>query len=143
MISESFEPYFEKRMLYYSQARKKAQIGQFQSAPKIFSTPFPKNRYQILAILWKRCRFFCGISRDFPIITQKYVKFSVLHNAFTAFALHIRGPPQLELLYTNSIDWRSPLWYGIEMRDRIPMKFCKIDLQHICCRRSKDGGQRT
>ena len=143
MISESFEPYFEKRMLYYSQARKKAQIGQFQSAHIIFSTPFPKNRYQILATFWERCHYFCQDYSRFFAKLEKTDFIYVLHNAFTAFASYIRGPPQLELLYTNSIDWRSLLWYGIEMRDRIPMKFCKIDLQHICCLLSKDGGQRT
>lgn len=36
-----------------------AQIGMVQSASPIFSTPFPKNRYQILATFWERCRSFC------------------------------------------------------------------------------------
>ena len=117
-----------------------AKIGIVQSALLKISTPFPKNRYQIIATFWERCHYFCQGSSRFVIKLEKTDFFYVLHNTFTAFASYIRGPPHLELLCTKPIDRRSLLWYGIEMRGRIPMKFCKIDLQHICCLRSKDGG---
>lgn len=74
-----------------------AQIGNVQSAPQNFSTPFPKNRYQKLATFWERCHYFCKKSLDFCLISHIYVKIYILHNVFTAFALYIRGPPQLDL----------------------------------------------
>ena len=83
-----------------------AQIGNVQSAPQIFSTPFPKNRYQIIATFWERCHFFCKKSHGFYLKTHFCVKIYVLYKIITAFAPYIRGPPKLNLVLLNSNDWR-------------------------------------
>lgn len=80
-----------------------AQIGNVQSAPQKFSTPFPKNRYQILAAFWERCHFFCKKSPQFFLKSEKGVKIYVLYIICTAFSPFIRGPPKLDLIYPNSI----------------------------------------
>lgn len=105
MIINSHYPDIGKTWINYPPPLKKTQIGQFRFAP-IVSTPFPKNRYQILATFWERCHYFCQGSSHFFVKLEKTDFFYVLHNAFTTFAPHIRGPPHLELLYTNSNDWR-------------------------------------
>ena len=76
---------------------KGVQIGDFHSAPLIFSTVFPKNRYQILAVFWERCHFICKKSYGFYLKAHFCVKIYVLYNIITAFAPYIRGPPQLDL----------------------------------------------
>lgn len=63
------------------------------SVPNIFSTPFPITCYHNLASYGEWCCYFWRISSTFPISSDKYIKFSVLHNAFTVFAYSIRGPP--------------------------------------------------
>ena len=69
------------------------QIGEYQSVPQNISTPFPKNRYQILAFFWERCHCFCQYSSLFFLKLEKIEFFYVLHNAFTAVAYRIRAPP--------------------------------------------------
>ena len=94
-----------------------AQIEYSQPAPKKVSTPFPKNRYQIIAIFWERCRYFC---KKTPVFCEKrsvICIFSILYNAFTAFAPRIRGPPHLDLIHSNSNDRRGH--YGMAEKWRI------------------------
>jgi len=69
------------------------QIGDFHFAPIIFSTPFPKNRYQKIATFWERCRSFCKKTPAFYKNSEEKSFFSVLHKGFTAFAYRIRAPP--------------------------------------------------
>ena len=91
--------------------RNMARFEESQFAPQKISTPFPMNRYRILATFWERCQFFCSKSAVFSQKQLNNVNFSILHNAFTAFAPHIRGPPHLNLIHSNSNDRRSR--YGI------------------------------
>ena len=94
-IEESTAPTEPNRQVWISNLSTliKEIINQFTFAPYFLSTPFPKNRYQIIASFWERCRYFCKKSAVFYIKTGKRTDFSVLHNAFTAFAYNIRAPP--------------------------------------------------
>ena len=69
------------------------QIGDFQSALKIFSTPFCENRYQIMAVLTEQRRYSSKYFSFFSKNGEILVDFSVLHKGFTAFAYRIRAPP--------------------------------------------------
>ena len=69
------------------------QIGNNQSAPPKFSTPFPKDRYQIIAVFGERCHYFCKKSSVFCKIQDNYIFFYVYHKTFTVFAYKIRAPP--------------------------------------------------
>ena len=72
---------------------KMVQIGYFQSAPLILPTPVPKNRYQILATFWERCRYFSKKTLKFCKKRENCSIFSVLYKTFTTFAYNIRAPP--------------------------------------------------
>lgn len=70
-----------------------ARADQERLVPHINSTPFCENRYQIIATLTERCRYFCDLSPVFGENRAILSKFYVLHNPFTAFAYRIRAPP--------------------------------------------------
>ena len=70
-----------------------AQTDVLPTAPLLFSTSLLWFRYQFLAKLEERCRFFFHNSLQSPVKSGKNKEFSVLHNAYTAFAYRIRAPP--------------------------------------------------
>ena len=70
-----------------------AQPDALPTAPLLFSTSLLWLRYQILAKLEERCLFFFHNSLRNPEKSGKNKEFSVLHNAYTAFAYRIRAPP--------------------------------------------------
>ena len=69
------------------------QIGDFHSVLLFFSTVFPKNRYQKIAVFWELCRTFCKKTAMFYKFRVNKSYFSVLHKTFTAFSYRIRAPP--------------------------------------------------
>ena len=70
-----------------------AQPDVLPTAPQNYSTPLLWLRYQNLARLEERCRWFFYNSLPKLKIIEKTRKISILHKAFTAFAYSIRAPP--------------------------------------------------
>ena len=70
-----------------------AQIAVKQSAPKIFSTPLCKTRYQKKAFFTERCLFYRLISTTKQRINGIYRKICDLTKKTTAFLVRNRGPP--------------------------------------------------
>ena len=70
-----------------------ARIAVKQSAPKIFSTPLCKNRYQNKVVFTERCLFYRLISKTKQRINWIYRKICDLTKKPTAFLVRNRGPP--------------------------------------------------
>lgn len=70
-----------------------AQAVVKRSAPKIFSTPLCKNRYQNKVVFTERCLFYRLISRTKQRINRIYRKICDLTKNSTAFLVRNRGPP--------------------------------------------------
>ena len=72
---------------------KKTQDVKVTLVQYLSSTPFPKNRYQIIATFWERCRYFCKKSAILCIFHNINYFFSILHKRYAIFAYIIRAPP--------------------------------------------------
>lgn len=62
-------------------------------APKFFSTPFCKNRYQKKVVFTERCLFYRLISTPKQRMKGIIRKICDLHKKATAFFVRNRGPP--------------------------------------------------
>lgn len=70
-----------------------AQAANPLPAPFLFSTPFYKIRYQIMADFAERCLFSCEKTPQYCINSSLTCDFSPLYKNTAAFLVRIRGPP--------------------------------------------------